>query len=52
MLIYSTAITLYFAYIGFAGGSVGILLWPAVIVHVILTALLARILARTKETNT
>ena len=42
MLIYSAAITLYFAYIGFAGGSGGILLWPAVIVHVTLTALLAR----------
>ena len=51
MLIYSTAITLYLAYIGFAGGSGGILLWPAVIVHVILTALLARALARTRETN-
>ena len=48
MLIYSTAITLYFAYIGFAGGSGGILLWPAVIAHVILTALLARALERTK----
>ena len=42
MVIYSAAITLYFAYVGFAGGFSGRLLWPAVIVHVILTALLAR----------
>jgi len=51
MLIYSTAIALYLAYIGFAAGSGGILLWPAVIAHVILTALLARAVARTNETN-
>ncbi len=42
MLTYSAAVTLYLAYVGFAGGISGILLWPAVIVHVILTALLAR----------
>jgi hypothetical protein len=39
MLIYSASITLYFAYLGFAG-STGILLWPAFVVHVMLTALL------------
>ena len=42
MLIYSAAVTLYLAYVGFAGGLTGILLWPAVVLHVILTALLAR----------
>jgi hypothetical protein len=38
MLTYSAAVTLYLAYIGFTGG--GLLLWPAVVLHVILTALL------------
>ena len=42
MLIYSAAVTLYLAYVGIAGGMNGILLWPAVVLHVILTALLAR----------
>ncbi len=41
MLTYSTLATLYLAYLGFAGGLSGILLWPAVVLHVILTALLA-----------
>ena len=40
MLTYSTAVTLYLAYVGFAGGLTGILLWPAVVLHVILTGLL------------
>jgi hypothetical protein len=40
MLTYSAAVTLYLAYIGFTGG--GILLWPAVILHALLTFLLAR----------
>ena len=34
MLIYSAAVTLYLAYVGFAGGFSGILLWPAVALHV------------------
>ena len=42
MLIYSAAVTLYLSYVGFAGGWSGILLWPAVVLHVILTALLTR----------
>lgn len=42
MLTYSAAVTLYLAYLGFAGGLSGILLWPAVVLHVILTALLIR----------
>ena len=41
MLTYSAAVTLYLAYVGFAGGLTGVLLWPAVVLHVILTALLA-----------
>jgi hypothetical protein len=42
MLVYSAAVTLYLAYLGLAGGAVGILLWPAVVLHAILTALLIR----------
>jgi hypothetical protein len=45
MLIYSTLVTLYLAYLGFVGLT-GVLLWPAVILHVILTALLARNIRR------
>jgi hypothetical protein len=41
MLTYSAAVTLYLAYVGLSGGSTGMLLWPAVVVHVILTVLLA-----------
>jgi hypothetical protein len=42
MLIYSVAVTLYLAYVGFAGGFVGVLLWPAVALHGALSILLAR----------
>lgn len=42
MLSYSGAVTLYLAYLGFAGGLSGVLLWPAVVLHLILTALLMR----------
>ena len=43
MLTYSAAVTLYLAYVGFAGGLTGILLWPAVAGHAILTFLLGRL---------
>ena len=52
MLIYSTAVTLYLAYVGFVGGLTGILLWPAVVLHAILTALLTRASTSDKETKT
>ena len=51
MLTYSAAVTLYLAYRGFAGGFSGILLWPVVVLHVILTALLTRASTRDKETK-
>jgi len=35
-------VTLYLAYLGLAAGLSGPLLWPAVILHLLLTALLAR----------
>jgi hypothetical protein len=41
MLTYGAAVALYLAYLGFAGGLTGILLWPAVVLHMIVTALLA-----------
>jgi hypothetical protein len=41
MLTYSTLVGLYLAYAGFAGGFTGVLLWPAVALHLILSALLA-----------
>jgi hypothetical protein len=50
MLIYSGAVTLYLAYIGFTGG--GILLWPAVVLHVIITVVLIRALTRDKVGKT
>ncbi len=40
MLIYSAALTLYLAYLGVSGGASGVLLWPAVLAHLILTVLL------------
>jgi hypothetical protein len=40
MLTYSALVTLYLAYLGFVEGMTGDLLWPAVILHLILTVLL------------
>ena len=40
MLIYGSAVSLYLAFVGFAGGSARILLWPAVILHAILSVLI------------
>ena len=42
MLTYSASVTLYLAYAGFAHEATGMLLWPAVALHAILTAGLAR----------
>jgi hypothetical protein len=49
MLIYSAMVTLYLAYLGFSGGLTGVLLWPVVVLHVILTALLTREVARMRR---
>jgi hypothetical protein len=51
MLSYSTAVTLYLAYVGFVGGWTGILLWPAVAIHAILSYLLARSLFTDQQAN-
>ncbi len=42
MLTYSTVVTLYLAYLGLAGGLTGVLLWPAVALHAVLSILLGR----------
>jgi hypothetical protein len=42
MLTYSASVTVYLAYLGFAGGLTGVILWPVVILHAILTTLLTR----------
>jgi hypothetical protein len=52
MLIYSAAVTLYLAYVGVSSGSTGLLLWPAVVLHVILTLLLALSFTRAQEKGT
>jgi len=51
MLTYSVAATLYLAYLGLAGGLTGILLWPEVVLHVILTVLLTRASTSGRETG-
>ncbi len=50
MLCYSLLATLYLAYLGIRGGWVGVLLWPAVAIHAILTTLL--VCARLKDQQT
>ena len=47
MLTYGTLATLFLAYIGVRGQAVGVLLWPAVVVHAILIVLLLG--ARSRE---
>jgi len=42
MLIYGAAVALYLAYLGFAAGMRGTLLWPVVVLHVVITLLLMR----------
>ena len=51
MLTYSAGITLYLAYLGL-GGIAGPLLWPAVVVHAVLTVLLALSLLRPRSDPT
>ena len=42
ILTYSATVALYLAYAGLVGGFTGILLWPAILVHAVLSILLAR----------
>lgn len=41
MLAYNLFATIYLVYLGIAGKSVGVLLWPAVALHLLFTVLLA-----------
>jgi hypothetical protein len=41
MLTYNSLVGFYLAYIGAAGGTIGVLLWPAAAVHLLLAGLLA-----------
>ena len=43
MLTYSALVMLCLGYLGIVGGFTGLLLWPTVIVHAVLTVLLARL---------
>ena len=53
MLTYSSLATLYLFYLGLTGGFTGILLWPAVVVHAVLSMLLAQLWFKTcKEAST
>jgi hypothetical protein len=49
MLIYSAAVTLYLAYLGFAGGLAGVLLWPAVVLHLLISIFLGRVWLVTRK---
>jgi hypothetical protein len=51
MLIYSSLVALYFIGLGVAGECVGKLLWPAAVVHVILTIFLAREWVKEQKTQ-
>jgi hypothetical protein len=51
MLVYSAAVALYLAFIGLTEATAGVLLWPAVVLHVVLTALLARVSESDRETK-
>jgi hypothetical protein len=44
ILTYSAVVALYLAYLGIAGTFTGVLLWPVVALHVILTVLLLQLL--------
>ena len=49
MWIYGTAVALYLALLGVAGGFAGPLLWPAVVVHAALSGLLGRIWLKSRS---
>ena len=49
MLTYSALVTMYLGYLGLFGGFAGILLWPVVVVHAILSLLLARLGFKTRQ---
>jgi hypothetical protein len=48
MLTYGAAVAVYLAYLGLAGGLGGILLWPAVALHAVLSILLVMAWSRSR----
>lgn len=42
MTVYGAAVGFYLAWLGLGGAAAGILLWPAVVLHLLLAAMLAR----------
>ena len=52
MLTYTWLVAIYLAYLGFAVGLTGVLLWPAVVIHTILAGLLTRDAAKDLKTKT
>ena len=52
MLTYSAMVALYLAFLGGVDGMHGTLLWPAVVLHLILTILLIRAAKGDSETRT
>jgi hypothetical protein len=48
MLTYSTFATMYLAYLGLVRGLVGVLLWVVVVIHLVLSILLARMVLTEK----
>jgi hypothetical protein len=50
MLTYSAVVALYLAYLGFAGGFAGAFLWPAVVLHMLITGLLIAACAKERHT--
>ncbi|OAF11857.1 hypothetical protein AYJ54_08150 [Bradyrhizobium centrolobii] len=51
MFAYSSAVTLYLAYLGSTGEFAGALLWPAAMVHAFLSILLGRALLTTAASS-
>ena len=51
MLTYSALVTLYLAYIGIRNEWVGPLLWPAVVLHAVLTLFLGRVWFISRKTH-
>jgi len=51
MLTYNSLITCYLVFLGIGGQFVGVLLWPAVAIHGLLTLLLVRERFRTQQTQ-
>ena len=51
MLTYNLLITCYLIFLGIGGQWVGVLLWPAVAIHSLLTLLLVRAWFKTQQTQ-